>query len=395
VPLPHTLRRHAADLLGAARLAADGTAAVAGLVEHAHRDVRHGPAPAAGPAPARVRGVAGLAYGAVRGTAGLVGRALAAAQPAPAPDPGDGPAGREAALAALNGVLGDHLADTGNPLAVPTRLLAGGRDALAAPLPPNGRVLVLVHGLCLGPRQWRRGGHDHGAALARDLGLAPLYLQYNTGRHVSTSGRAFADVLEAVLARWPVPVEELTVVAHSMGGLVTRSACHDAAARGHAWPRLLRRVVFLGTPHHGAPLERGGHGASRWLEGVPYAAAYARLGRLRSAGVTDLRHGNLLDADWTGADRFAGGGDPRTPVPLPAGVEWHAFAAEAGGALGAAVGDGLVPVASAFGDHPDPRRALGIPAERRWLGRGVHHFGLLDHPAAYAALRARLAAAVG
>jgi hypothetical protein len=333
----------------------------------------------------------------VRGTAGLVGRGLAAVPAASDHDTVTAtasPGARDAVLSALNGVVGDHLAATGNPLAIPTRLLVDGRDAASAPLPPNGRVLVLVHGLCLGAGQWRRGGHDHGAALARDLGLAPVYLHYNTGRHVSTNGREFALALEALVARWPVPVEELTVVAHSMGGLVTRSACHAGAAHGHRWLRVLRRVACLGTPHHGAPLERGGHLASRWLGSVPYAAAYARLGRIRSAGVTDLRHGHVLDADWAGADRFDGDADRRTPVPLPADVTWHMFAAavgEDGGVLPPALGDGLVPVASAFGDHPDPAFALGVPAERRWLGRGMHHFDLLSRPEVYAALRERLA----
>jgi hypothetical protein len=394
--VPPAARRHLGDLLGVTRLAADGTAALAALVEHAHRDIRHGPTAVAAP----MGGVPGLVYRAVRGTADLVGRGLAAASrdargaaPLHAPD-GVAAARRDALLAALNGVAGDHLAATGNPLAISMRLLVGGRDAGEAPLPANGRLLVLVHGLCLGPRQWRRRGHDHGEALARDLGVAAVYLEYNTGLHVSTNGRAFADALEALLGRWPVPVEELTVVAHSMGGLVTRSACHAAAARGHRWPGALRRVVCLGTPHHGAPLERGGHRASTCLDALPYAAAYARMGRVRSAGITDLRHGNVLDADWAGADRFAPAGDRRTPAPLPAGVEWHAFAAEVGGhggVLGAAVGDGLVPVASALGDHPDPAFDLGLPADRRWLGRGMHHLELLDRPEVYAELRRRLA----
>jgi pimeloyl-ACP methyl ester carboxylesterase len=182
----------------------------------------------------------------------------------------------------------------------------------------------------MGPRGWQRRGHDHGAALARDLGLAPVYLHYNTGRHVSENGREFAAALERCSRRWPVPVDEITVVAHSMGGLVARSACHYGAALGHAWPGALRRLVFLGTPHHGAPLERAGHRASAALGAVPYAAAYARIGRLRSAGVTDLRHGNLLDEDWAAGDRFGVGADGRRPLPLPAGLECHAFAAALG-----------------------------------------------------------------
>src|SRR5207248_1368031 len=77
---------------------------------------------------------------------------------------------------------------------------------------------------------WTRKGHDHGAALARDLGYSTVYLHYNSGLHVSTNGRAFATLLESLVEEWPVPVEEMTIVAHSMGGLVTRSACDVPAA---------------------------------------------------------------------------------------------------------------------------------------------------------------------
>ncbi len=147
---------------------------------------------------------------------------------------------RDAVLAALNGVLGDHLAASGNPLAVPMRLRCEGE--------PTGKVLLLAHGLCLNDRQWRRKGHDHGAALAADAGFTPVYLHYNSGLHVSTNGRALADLIEALLQDWPVPVEELVILAHSMGGLVSRSACHYARTAGHDWPRHLRKIVFLGTP---------------------------------------------------------------------------------------------------------------------------------------------------
>jgi hypothetical protein len=44
-----------------------------------------------------------------------------------------------------------------------------------------------------------------------------------------------------------------------------------------------------------------------------YTAPLARLGKIRSAGITDLRYGNLVDEDWAGRDRFAGGGDRRNP----------------------------------------------------------------------------------
>ncbi len=298
---------------------------------------------------------------------------------------------REAVVAALNGVLGDHLADSGNPLAIAMQVRHDGkpieltRERLAATFPrTSGRVLVLVHGLCMNDLQWTRPAHCHGRELTHDLGYTAVYLHYNTGRHVSTNGHAMAGILERLIAAWPVPIEELAIVAHSMGGLVSRSAHYYGALAGHTWPRRLSKLVFLGTPHHGASLERAGHRLHRLVERTPYTGALARLGKIRSAGITDLRHGSILDEDWEGRDRFAHGKDTRRPVPLPDGVRCFTVAATRGASaddLGSRlVGDGLVPIASALGHHEDPRLALAFPDPHRWVAHGASHFGLLDRP---------------
>ena len=175
----------------------------------------------------------------------------------------------------------------------------------------------MVHGSCMSDRQWCRSGHDHGAELARDLGYQAVYLHYNSGRHVSTNGREFAGQLESLVSGWPAPLDEIVIVAHSMGGLVTRSACHHAEVSHLTWRAKLRTMVFLGTPHHGAPLERGGNWLDFLLGVSRYSAPLAQLGKIRSAGVTDLRFGNVLDEHWEGRDRFEKGADRRSPLPLP------------------------------------------------------------------------------
>ncbi len=301
---------------------------------------------------------------------------------------------REAIVAALNGVVGDYLVRTNNPLAISMSLRRDGRrleierSSLQAAVPnASGKVLLLVHGLCLNDLQWKRNGHNLGAALARKFGYSPFYLHYNTGLHVSENGQSLAALLEKLAEQWPVPVEELAIIGHSMGGLVARSAHHYGTAAGHQWPAYLRRIIFLGTPHHGAPLERLGNWVDNALEISPYSAPLARLGKIRSAGITDMRHGTLLENDWKDRDRFAHSQDLRTPVPLPMGVQCCAIAATKREATGATsfdlFGDGLVPVNSALGIHQDPQMSLEFKEARRWIGYGMSHWDLLSRPAVY------------
>ncbi len=420
----------ARDLRGAAKLATEATTGLTDLVEAVHARVASVPALAgpAGPADGRTRGITGLVYKTIRGVTKLVGGSvdtlldvLAPALASKAAPGDDAPAlpsrEREAIVAALNGVLGDHLARTANPLAIRMalrhdgRALALDRAALAQALPHAGpRVLVLVHGLCMNDLQWRRGTgpadetgqpptHDHGAALAGALGFTPVYLHYNSGLHVSTNGRALADRLERLLHEWPHPIERFAIVGHSMGGLVARSALHHGRAAGHHWPDRLDDLACLGTPHHGAPLERAGQGLDLLLSATPYAGPFGRLAKLRSAGITDLRHGNLLDEDWAGGDRFERTTDRRTPVPLPTGPRCYAIAgtilgkdgAEAGDLKDTLLGDGLVPLASALGKHRLARRTLKFAPDRQRTFAKVNHMQLLSDAEVFAQLRTWLA----
>jgi hypothetical protein len=155
--------------------------------------------------------------------------------------------------------------------------------------------------------------------------------------------------------------------------------------------------VFLGTPHHGAPLERGGHWVDVLLGATAYSAPLARLGKVRSAGITDLRFGNLLDDDWIGRDRFARGNDRRAPVPLPEDVACFAIAGstarKAGNRSDRRIGDGIVPLASALGRHANPALSLGFDDARLWVAHGTNHLDLLSRRAVYARIKDWLAAA--
>jgi pimeloyl-ACP methyl ester carboxylesterase len=395
---PRALPLRASDLRGLYRLGVDGSVGIADLVEAMHHTIASRIGFDRALPIGRSSGLTGVVYGAVRGGlkgAGhgvdaalrLVERGVAGHVPASGE--------RDAFVAALNGLFGDHLERSSNPLAIRMALRREGvalpldRAALAQAVPDARRkLMVLVHGLCMSDRQWLRRGHDHGQALAQALGYTPLYLHYNSGRHVSHNGREFSALLQRLLGAWPAAVDELVIVGHSMGGLVARSACHQAELQGLGWPHALKALVCLGTPHHGAPLERGGRRIDQLLGLSAYAAPFARLGKTRSAGITDLRYGNLQDADWQGRDRHAQDHDDRQPTPLPADALTFLVAATTAEAPGrlhqVLIGDGLVPLASALGEHHDVALALHVPAEQRLVVAGCSHLDLLCNAAVQA-----------
>lgn len=394
-------RNHVDDLRGVSRLAVDATKGITDLVEAMHHTIGAGPAALGRPLQGATRRLSRPVYEGIRAVTGLVGTSIdvalgqlaslvGASQPRPE---------HEMVLAVVNGVLGNYLSETENPLAIEMQIRHGGRRLaleeveLRAALPRVGaKLLVLVHGSCGNDLQWTRKGHDHGAALARDLGYTPVYLYYNSGLHISTNGRAFAALLERLVTQWPTPLDELVILAHSMGGLVSRSACHYGEVAGHAWRRTLRKLVCLGSPHHGAPLERGGNWFEVLLGLNRYSAPLARLGKIRSAGVTDMRFGSVIDEDWEGRDRFEHGDECRTPLPLPGGVECYAVAATTAPELRAKLpGDGIVPVDSALGRCHRPELTLGFPDTHQWIAFGTKHFDLLDRPEVYAKIESWLA----
>jgi pimeloyl-ACP methyl ester carboxylesterase len=414
-----------AALRGIGQLAIDAVVATTDIAEHLHRTILDLSPVIGATRPNRTGGIPGFVYGSVRTVARTAGTGVDMVLAHLAPRVIGGASAsieraqrgvREATHAALNGVVGDHLDATGNPLAIAMRLRQNGDDVmphaeglvLRDAANANGRLMILAHGLCMNDLQWLRDGHDHGAELADAFGYTPLYLHYNSGRRISVNGRAFARLMQELFERWPTPIDEIAIVGHSMGGLVTRSACEYAKQAEHPWLERLKRVAFLGTPHHGAPLERAGNRVDRLLRASPYTAPFARLGQIRSAGVQDLRYSNLRDEDWIGRSETHAD-DPRTPVALPDGVECYAIAAStqratmpnkkggttrtskrASAASARLRGDGLVAVNSALGIHEDPEFSLPIPPARQAVVFGVDHFDLLGSREVYDHLHAWL-----
>ncbi len=288
--------------------------------------------------------------------------------------------------AAVNGLIGDSLLRERPQLAIPTAIRLDGRDVepdadgLAAAFPDaTGRLVVFLHGLCENESYWNRHrertGTTYGEALAAE-GWSPLFLRTNTGLSLRENGVALHALMQRVVDDWPVPVERIALVGHSMGGLVMRAAGAVAAPDPERdWNRLVTDVITLSAPHLGAPIAWGiGHG-SRGLGRLRSTAAFGRILDKRSVGVHDLVVGLAEDVPPLPHARYrlvsaTVTESPRHPV-------------------GYVVGDLLVRQRSAYGR--DRRgRDLFPGADHLHLGR-TDHFGLLNHPRVHAALKDWLA----
>ncbi|MGK5557425.1 lipase family alpha/beta hydrolase [Actinomadura kijaniata] len=380
----------AEEIQGLGELA--GITARAGVerVHQTHRGIAARVFRGVGPASAPVRlvhdGIAAAVYTAVGRSLETTFRATgAAASRAATPASLDDRPSTRIARSILNGWYGDRLEARGNALALPMTVRAADRDvpltreALAdAHRPVTRRVAVFLHGLTETEGAWAyksrrhhgRPGVTYGDRLRADLGYTPVRIRYNTGLRVHVNGRHLDDLLETLTARWPVPVDDLLLVGHSMGGLVIRSALAQATRRGAAWPARVRDTITLGTPHLGAPLEQGAALAVHALNRVAETRAVAALVDARSAGIKDLRHGDVLDR-------------PRAHVPLHEGARHFIVVGTVGRRPGSRaadlLGDLLVRPRSACGGS-----RFGLPEEHICRVPGVHHFDLLNHPGVYA-----------
>jgi pimeloyl-ACP methyl ester carboxylesterase len=319
---------------------------------------------------------AGIALGG--GVVGVVARLAGVSSPMAMGE--SGVVQRAAGVA--NGAFGERADSRGGvvPAAMTVRLdhrrVDLDRDSLAAAYPSaSGRVVVFLHGLVETERSWfhrsepdkSRTGTDFGSRLAEELSCSPVYVRYHTGRHIADNGRELVGLLTELVEEWPAPVTEIVLIGHSMGGLVARSAVHQAG--GEPWLSTVTRLVCLGSPHTGAPLERGAVLAAALFGRFATLAPAVRLLALRSDGIKDLARGSLHRD-----------GQPADTV-LPAGVRQYfvvATLSRAEGSLwGRLVGDLLVVPSSAG----DPSQAADVA----WLG-GLHHFDLLHHDRVYNAV---------
>jgi triacylglycerol lipase len=314
--------------------------------------------------------------------------------------------------AVLNGLFGDDLAERQSSHAIPVSFhdvsgaelpldRAGLRDAVPH---ATGRLCVLVHGLMASDSFWRFGGDGrvtYGELLAQEHGVTPVYVRYNSGRHVSTNGRELAAKLQRLVRAWPRRVREVDLVGHSMGGLVVRSACHygrhaatvsDRLRGVRPWATKVRRVVLLGVPNSGASLEVIANltGASLWSLPLPVARLIGAGLDRRSEGIKDLRWGAVVDEDWVERDPGGTERPERHPVHVPRRaahlVVAGSLASQAGtdgpGLIDRVVGDPLVTPSSAVGELGGEGPGL-FPNLSVSFCPGVNHIALATSPQVY------------
>lgn len=304
------------------------------------------------------------------------------------------------AIAILNGLVGDHLARTSNGLAIDMGCWLGGapvpltRAGLRAAYPDaSDRVAVLVHGLMCTESVWEMpDGTDYGSLLRRDHGITPVYVRYNSGRSIPDTGAALAATIDTLVEAWPVPVREILPIGYSMGGLVIRAATHIAATGGARFLPRVRRAIYVGTPHRGAPLERVGRVATRLLRAIPDPVTnlLGDIADLRSDGVKDLGDADVRHEDRARRRAHWSLRDPEHPVPLLPGIDHRLIAGslESHPRIVELFGDSLVPVPSGTdGGCIDATSMKEPPTHVAYLP-GLDHMTLAHHPLVYERIRA-------
>lgn len=380
------LKRTEADALAhLAGASARGIARWAEDTQHAVTDSAYRPfeariGPIAKPIHSIQRGLIRQAYFWVHAglvTATLAARAIVSARATEAAVSIHDRPGAAPSVALLNGFSGDRLHGAGSALAVPMTLRHGGYDVAPRPLSlrsaygsANGRLAVFVHGLVETEHSWRYRAQErwgdpqtsYGSRLHSEHGLTPLWVRYNTGLPIAANADALARLLTAVVDGWPVPVEQIVLVGHSMGGLVSLGALDSRPP----WLDVVRSVVTLGSPRDGAPLARHAALTERLIESMPQVRWLSGILAQRSVGIRDLEQ--------------ASPGRLELPSTIGQYAVLSTLTREPTNVIGARIGDGLVPVPER---HTVPTDVLG----------GLGHLDLLNHPRVYERLTTWLAAA--
>jgi triacylglycerol lipase len=308
--------------------------------------------------------------------------------------------------AILNGIYGDYLDKKGNTLDLGMHLRDQGqvlpleKEALKQRFEnATGKVCVFIHGLCCTEWIWSISAKEFygdpninfGSLLKTDLGFTPVYVRYNTGRHVSENGQRLSELLSHFTALYPLNIEKIILVGHSMGGLVARSAAHYGSQNHAPWVKKLQHIFCVGSPNLGAPMEKALNLLGSILRAFNTAGtqAPAQVLNARSAGIKDLRFGYTIDDEWRDKDPDALLKNNRHDLPFVEGVGYSFIAGtiteDPDHPLGVLVGDLLVRVPSAAGRAFEPARRIPFRSGR--VISGLSHLHLANHPDIYQVIR--------
>lgn len=281
------------------------------------------------------------------------------------------------------------------------------RAPLAALPPGTAGAVVLVHGLDDPGWVWR----DLAPALLAE-GVTVLRFEYPDDQPIADSADLLAVDLAGLRDRG---IERVSIVGHSMGGLVARDVLTRAAyyggdgLGGERYPAV-DRLVMLGTPNHGTPVAR--------LRGVTEILSRVLSGkrswrRSLDGGAGEAARDVLPGSDFlrrlndrpgprhTEYTIVAGRMSPIGEDELQGLVEWIESAAEAAGydASGAehlrglvaaavrGLGDGIVSIESARLDGVDDT----VIVEANHLGMVVNVFESESTPPAIPIVLERIA----
>jgi pimeloyl-ACP methyl ester carboxylesterase len=264
------------------------------------------------------------------------------------------------AVGAVNGAFGDAIARRRNGLAISMSVRVDGhavtleRTSVAGAFPAaTPRLVVFLHVHSETEDLW--GDGLYGARLCGELGYTPVFVRFNSGLPIASNGDLLAELLSELERVWPVPVTEIALIGHSMGGLVAQSACAAGAPK-------VRHVVSLGAPYTGSWLERAAHRAQRQLARLPETRGLADALGTRSEGIRDMR--------GTFANHFVDTAE-------------HYFVAatltrDPNSRVATTIGDLLVSRPSAWAEHPE--EGLAFDSDNyRCLGPATH-FALPNNP---------------
>ena len=292
---------------------------------------------------------------------------------------------------AINGWYGDNLAEEDHTLGLDMSVRSEGRilpleSATVAAAYPNGskKICILVHGLCSTEWLWSFQAEKHygdpalslGARLERDFGYTPIYVRYNTGQSLRENGIDLAALITDLCEVYPHDIEDIVLLGHSMGGLVSKYAAHYGQERSASWVPLLRKVICIGSPHEGSFLERFAtavEGILRWIP-IPGTQVTADLLQTRSIGIRDLYNGRSESDEL---------------VPFVNDTAYHY--------IGATLTEDTEHVASQFiGDilvapHSSVESARQDAMVTRDILGGLDHISLVNHPTVYAIVMSRMA----